>query len=132
MTRNRGGSSDALCVDVERDLDTQFAAARVMPDRGEVATVAGAYLGFQRYYNPDDLVGRKGLAVYDLMMLDAQVKACVAIKKAAVLGRGWDLHPGSKSGGAKPEVLEFCRWALQRMEGSFVRRLGAVCYLWWA
>ena len=127
MTRNRGGSSDALCVDVERDLDTQFAAARVMPDRGEVATVAGAYLGFQRYYNPDDLVGRKGLAVYDLMMLDAQVKACVAIKKAAVLGRGWDLHPGSKSGGAKPEVLEFCRWALQRMEGSFVRRLGAVC-----
>lgn len=40
-------------------------------------------------YNPDSLVGRKGLGVYEMMLVDEQVKAVVTFKRDAILGRGW-------------------------------------------
>jgi SPP1 gp7 family putative phage head morphogenesis protein len=40
-------------------------------------------------YNPDELVQRKGLAVYARMMCDDQVKPVSQFKRDAILGRGW-------------------------------------------
>lgn len=54
-------------------------------------------LGFKTIpYNPDDLVGKKGgLAVYDNVAKDEQVKACLTLKKCAVIGPGWKIKPAS-------------------------------------
>lgn len=57
----------------------------------------------QVLYNPDVLVGRKGLRIYDDMLVDEQVKACVALKKAAVVGPGWTLEPAGET--ASDQVL---------------------------
>ena len=40
-------------------------------------------------YNPDNLIGRKGYAVYTRMMLDEQVKAVVKFKRDAITARDW-------------------------------------------
>ena len=68
-------------------------------------------------YNPDDLIGKRGYAVYDRMQRDAQVQACLTIKKFAVLSRGWEVHPASD----RPrdiEAADFVRFALEDMRGS--------------
>ena len=83
--------------------------------------------GSQRYYNPDDLVGRKGLEVYSAMCKDAQVKACLAIKKASVLSRGWEIQPVKSDGARGKEVAEFCSWALEEMKGSVLTALWNIC-----
>lgn len=44
-------------------------------------------------YNPDSLVQRKGLKVYDKMMKDEQVAGCLDIKKTLVYGSGWHIEP---------------------------------------
>lgn len=76
-----------------------------------------------RYLNPDDLVGRKGLDVYSAMCRDAQVKACLSIKKASVLARGWEIVPNKADGVRGKEVAEFCSWALEEMNGSVLTLL---------
>jgi hypothetical protein len=40
-------------------------------------------------YNPDDLVGMKGLRIYARMLNDEQVKAVSQFKRDAMLSRGW-------------------------------------------
>jgi len=70
-------------------------------------------------YNPDDLIGRRGYAVYDQMQKDAQVQACLAIKKLAVLSRGWEVHPASDDP-VDAEVADFVRFALLQMRGSIL------------
>jgi SPP1 gp7 family putative phage head morphogenesis protein len=44
-------------------------------------------VGGQRW-NPDDLVGKKGLRIYSQMMVDEQVKSVTEFKLNAILGRG--------------------------------------------
>lgn len=68
-------------------------------------------------FNPDDLVGKRGYAVYDRMQRDAQVQACLTIKKLAVLSRGWEVHPASDSP-RDIEAADFVRFALEDMRGS--------------
>ncbi|MDO8684901.1 MAG: DUF935 family protein [Armatimonadota bacterium] len=73
-------------------------------------------------YNPDELITRKGYAVYDQMQTDAQVAACLNVKKFAVLSRGWAVHPVSDS----PEDIEaadFIRFCLTDMRGSVLDAL---------
>ncbi len=91
---------------------------RGSPKLGETARVVGALSGL-RAYNPDDLVGRKGYEIYDQMQTDAQVRACLTIKKLSVLNRGWQIRPG----GTKPEderAAEFMRFAIEEMRGSIL------------
>lgn len=54
----------------------------------------GAVLSFPGMvrYNPDDLVGLKGLGIYAKMMVDEQVKAVTDFKLAAIMARGWELY----------------------------------------
>ena len=88
----------------------------------DVSLVAGSSMA-----NPDDLVGRKGLETYAAMGNDAQVKACMAIKKGAVLSRGWEIRPIASDGSRGKSVAEFCRWALEDMDGSVLTVLWNVC-----
>ena len=95
---------------------------------GEVASARGtlaATLGQIAPYNPDDLIGKRGYAVYDQMQRDAQVQACLTIKKLAVLSRGWEVHPAS-SDARDVEVADFVRFALEDMRGSILDVLFSV------
>jgi phage gp29-like protein len=44
-------------------------------------------------YNPDDLLGRKGFAIYRDMRNDDTVKACLSFKKVLISGRTWEIEP---------------------------------------
>jgi phage gp29-like protein len=71
-----------------------------------------------RPYNPDELVQRKGLPIYNRMLHDAQVKACISTKLHARLSTPWRIIPAS----ASPRdlmVAEFLQQILDRIEGSF-------------
>lgn len=68
-------------------------------------------------YSPDDLVSRKGLAVYDEMQKDAQVRSCLNTKKFAILSKGWQLLPASDSA-VDVEIADFVRFCFDDMRGS--------------
>lgn len=97
-------------------------SARRSPPAGEVAEARGKLaqqLSLIAPYNPDDLVGKRGYAVYDQMQRDAQVQACLEIKKLSLLSRGWEVHPASESR-QDAAVAEFVRFALEDMRGSIL------------
>jgi phage gp29-like protein len=78
--------------------------------------------GFTEYANPDDLVARKGLDVYDRMMTDAQVRMAVNYKRFAVLSADWDVLPGGPEK-RDAEIADFARRSLENMSGSVVQAL---------
>ncbi|MDH7603223.1 MAG: DUF935 family protein [Armatimonadota bacterium] len=92
------------------------------PPLGEAASARGNLPSLLKGISPfssDDLIGKRGYAVYDRMQQDAQVQACLAIKKFAVLSRGWEIHPASDS----PEdvrIADFVQFALEDMRGSIL------------
>ena len=102
-----------------------YFAEKLSPKRsapeGEVASARGVIssLGAVLPYNPDDLIGKRGYSVYDLMQRDAQVRACLSIKKLAVLSHGWQVHPASNSP-LDRQVADFVRFALEDMRGSIL------------
>ena len=101
---------------------SRFAKTRRPVPGGELASARGTIasaLGQVIPYNPDDLIGRRGYAIYDQMQRDAQIQACLTIKKLAVLSRGWEVHPASGSP-ADVEVADFVRFALDDMRGSIL------------
>ncbi|MDO8588967.1 MAG: DUF935 family protein [Armatimonadota bacterium] len=102
-----------------------FAANRKTPELRETLAARGSALtslsGLSAY-NPDELVTRKGYAVYDQMQTDAQVAACLNIKKLAVLSRGWEVHPISDAPEDR-ETADFIRFCLQDMRGSILDAL---------
>lgn len=68
-------------------------------------------------YNPSVLVTRKGLAVFDEMRRDDQIKAALKFKKHAVLATGWEVV----SPEGKPpdwEVTKFVNDQLNLMAGT--------------
>lgn len=93
----------------------------------EVGPDSGLIGGFNRYMNPDDLVGLQGLETYDKMQKDSQVQACLTIKKSSVLCRGWEICPDKKDGARGIEVAEFCKYALDSISGSMYDVLQNIC-----
>ncbi len=85
----------------------------------EVSVNRRRFLGLQpeRLYNPDELVGRRGLGTYSKMLTDDSVRAAMTLKKHAVLSTGWDVEPASDSA-QDVEVAEFCTDSFERMEGT--------------
>jgi len=73
-------------------------------------------------YNPDDIVARKGLGIFDKMSRDEQVKASLNTKKFAILATGWSIHsPSPKTEKMAAFVKKsFTDW----MTGSFDDLLG--------
>ena len=69
-------------------------------------------------YNPSVLVTRKGLALFDQMALDEQVKASLSFKVLAVLAGGWEVvSPGDEE--EDWEVTEFVRSVLEFFPGGW-------------
>ena len=82
------------------------------------------YALFQfRTYNPDSLVGRKGLEIYKKMKTDDQVKACLTIKKFARLSTPWDIKAGDAKNPQSIEMADFIRHTLRRLKGTFEKNL---------
>jgi phage gp29-like protein len=99
------------------EIVSKFGGRR-SPPMGEVAAARTA-LSLMPPCNPDDLVGKRGYTVYDQMQRDAQVQACLQIKKLSLLSRGWEVHPASDSP-TDVRVADFVRFALEDMRGSIL------------
>ena len=88
-------------------------------------------------YNPDDLVGKKGLTIYKRMMTDDQVKAGVRVKQNAVLSTGYEIQPPQveKDSGDEEiaeEQRKFIEFNFGEMEGSFDSKLLEIMSAIWA
>jgi hypothetical protein len=76
--------------------------------------------GFPRY-NPDVLASKKGLQIYDDMMVDEQVKAVMNFRRDAVTARKWSLRyeEGSTLDEAEQERrIQLLTKILKMMDGS--------------
>ena len=69
-------------------------------------------------YNPDTLVTRKGLGIFDLMREDDQVKAATLFKRHTVLSAGYEVV-SPEDMPEDWEVTEFIKEQLDNLEGSF-------------
>lgn len=78
--------------------------------------------GFFHSFNPDTLVGRKGMRIYDRMLLDDQIKAIQSMKKNAVLQPGWEIVPASDDP-LDREIAENVEWNFHVMQGTLDDRL---------
>ena len=74
------------------------------------------------FLNPDDLVRRKGLAIYEYMGRDDQVHAVLTLKKHARLSTGWEILPASGSEEDK-RIAEFVRYTFEKMTGSMDQKI---------
>jgi phage gp29-like protein len=98
---------------------------------GQEVSFTDSYLyGRPAYpYNPDSLVGKKGLAVYRQIALDEQVKAALSAKKFAALSTGFEIRPAvnSKSSDAgAQEAAEFVEFNLEEIEGTLESKLHSI------
>ena len=75
-------------------------------------------------YNPDALVAKKGgLDIYKSMLDDDQVKACVTMKKYAIISSGYTIDAASEEK-ADQEAKEFVEYALgDGLPGTFQQNL---------
>lgn len=65
----------------------------------------------------DDLMRKHGMAIYDRMLQDSQVRACFNLKRLGALSVPWQLQPADSSRDAD-ETLQFMEFNLQRMKGG--------------
>ncbi len=80
-------------------------------------------------YNPDDLVGKKGLGIYSKMQIDEQIKAVCEFKLAAILSRGWSLKYDDDSELSETEQQDrigVINAAFRKMRGSFSSALEGI------
>lgn len=76
-------------ADTGRVLD--FPPTVPKPRVGVITSVDRSLMTLRAFprYNPDQLVGRKGLGVYAKMRVDEQVKAVTQFRRDAIISRGW-------------------------------------------
>ena len=103
--------------------------AKAKPDKfpqGEISSVLSSFYDALQRYNPDDLVGRKGLDIYRKMAVDEQIKAAIYTKIFAVLSSGWEIQapalPEEEAEMAE-EVKDFVVWNFDEMAGHFDSKL---------
>ena len=68
-------------------------------------------------YNPDTLVGRKGMQIYDAMRIDDMVKSSLTLKKFATLAPNFKILPASSSE-QDEEIADFVNYCFENMNGS--------------
>ncbi|MEE8394921.1 MAG: DUF935 family protein, partial [bacterium] len=105
-------------------------SAPPQPPAGDVAWAESRLYGpgdFPRY-NPDDLIGRKGFAIYDRMMLDEQLKAVVHFKRDAITARGWffELESEELDEPERRRRIALLEHIVAEMEGSFADSLNGM------
>jgi hypothetical protein len=70
-------------------------------------------------WNPDELIWRRGFAIYRKMLLDDQVRALIALKQSVIVSRKWHFEVG-RDDPAHQECAAFFRALLEeRLEGTF-------------
>jgi hypothetical protein len=78
-------------------------------------------------YNPDDLVGRKGLATYrDMIRRNPAVKVASRFLESARLAKGWEILPGRSDRIGEDqleEMAEFVRDCFHRIPGKIDKAL---------
>ncbi len=101
-----------------------------MPAGGgdEVSFTLSGYYGTLGTFNPDDLVGKKGLQIYKKMLLDDQVRAAIYAKQFAVLSTGFEIvGPEVSDQSADQEIADeltdFTKFNFEDMQGSFDSKL---------
>jgi len=79
-------------------------------------------------YNPDDLIGAKGYAIYRKMMRDEQVKAVVRFKRDAITSRDWEftLETEELSEDEKTRRKELFKQIVLKMEAPFSDALNGI------
>lgn len=70
-------------------------------------------------YNPDELVGKKGLQIYEKMMDDEQIKATTTIKKYSRLSTGWEILPGEAGDKMALMLADYAKTLTRRIQGTF-------------
>ena len=73
-------------------------------------------------HNPDTLVEKKGLSVFDTMKLDATVKATLFVKKFTRLSTQWFVKPASESA-QDVAIAEFYDQQLTQIPGTVIKFL---------
>jgi SPP1 gp7 family putative phage head morphogenesis protein len=77
-------------------------------------------------YNPDELVSRKGLDIFDKMEHDDQVKAAYELKKFMILAKGFEIKPASKAK-IDVEIADFIDFNFRDgYQGEFTKSLSEV------
>jgi hypothetical protein len=75
-------------------------------------------------WNPDELIGQRGYAVYRRMLQDDQIRALISLKRAVIASRSWRFE----AAGDDPRVADcaaFLAFLLEkRLVGSFTQVLG--------
>lgn len=69
--------------------------------------------------NPDDLVEKKGLSIYDEMKRDGAIRAALAVKKFSRLSTGYKWHPASDDK-TDVEKADFMNYIVDQMPVTFV------------
>lgn len=103
--------------------------ARREPPKNDSMAFEKSSISLGPRYNPDALVGRKGLKIYQDMRLDEQVKAVMNFKRDAITARGWTFKYEDYSKLAEGERTKRVRVfteLLTRMRGSFVDGLNVI------
>lgn len=106
------------------------APAVAKPTAGEVAWSESRIYGARDFpkYNPDQLIGARGCAIYKKMMLDEQVKAVVHFKRDAVTARKYYFELKSDALGEEESArrVKVFEEAIEVMPGSFIDGLNAI------
>lgn len=89
------------------------------PRMGEMAVNESLLYGQNAFtkFNPDSLVGRKGLIVYDKMRVDDTVKSSLILKKYAVLAPNFRIVPATDDA-QDIEIANYLEYCFEHMEGS--------------
>lgn len=95
----------------------------------DVAGYEKSFFNLGPRFNPDLLVGQKGLRIYEQMRIDEQVKAVMNFKRDAITARGWTFayEDGSALSQAEQDrrVHVFGKM-LEKMKGSFLDALNII------
>jgi len=103
---------------------TPKAKAKERPTLGEISIVTSPMFSMSKMpaFNPSGLVSRKGMAIFDQMRVDDQIKAAMSFKKFSILSTGWEIVSPKN----QPEdwgVTKFVQKQFEEIEGSFVDSL---------
>jgi SPP1 gp7 family putative phage head morphogenesis protein len=112
----------ARVTPLEQDIDRT-------PPKDDVASYEKSFMTLGPRYNPDKLVGRQGLQIYDKMRLDEQVKAVMNFKRDAITARGWTFKYEEYSELSETEQAKRIRVFTEimgRMHGSFLDALNLI------
>lgn len=128
------GSDEKKEMIIERNLVRRFAAGSYGPTTRAGVTVQTKDLSFKKYqlmidkfvYNPSDLVGRKGLDVYDKMLINhSEVKAAHYLKIRARLAQRGKLLVGEEHNEEAKNIKDFVQYNFDNIPGgihSYLRR----------